>query len=153
TSLTQTRDGYLWVAMPNHFARFDGVQFEAFTFTNIVPAYKGNAVRIDALLEDSKGALWLATVRGPVVCLKAGGAKFFTNNLPGYLVQTMVEDSEGAIWITYHGNAVCRIKDGSVKRFTEQDGLPPRFDCALAKDSEGRIWFAKDGQIGVFRNG
>jgi signal transduction histidine kinase/ligand-binding sensor domain-containing protein len=153
TSLLQTRDGYLWVATAGHFARFDGVSFEELTFKNILTNYTGYSERGGGLLEDSKGGLWLTLVHGPVVRLSSAGAQTFTNNLPDYVVLGMVEDGEGAVWITYHGNVVCRIKDGSVVRFGEADGLPARYDCALARDNQGRIWFAKDGQLGIFRNG
>ena len=153
TGLAQTRDGYLWVATSGHFARFDGVRFEEFTSRSVLPTYPGYTARVSTMLEDSKGGLWLAMVHGPVVCLNSGHAQIFTNNLPGYTAQNMVEDGEGAIWITYHGSVVCRIKDGKVTRFAEQDGLPARLDCALTTDNKGRVWFAKDGQIGMFQNG
>src|SRR5262249_42859195 len=112
TGLTQTRDGYLWVATSGHFARFDGVHFEEFTSRSGLPGYHGYTGRISTLTEDSKGRLWLAMVHGPIVCLSSGVATIFTNNLPDYIAQNMVEDGEGAIWITYHGYVVCRIKDG-----------------------------------------
>jgi ligand-binding sensor domain-containing protein/signal transduction histidine kinase len=153
TSLAQTSDGYLWVATFGHFARFDGTHFDEFTSKSVVPNYAGYTARISALFQDSRGGLWLAMVHGPVIRLDSGRAEIFTNNLPNYIAQNILEDGEGAIWITYHGNAVCRIKDNLVTRFTEQDGLPARFDCALARDNRGRIWFAKDGQFGRFQNG
>jgi len=153
SSLAQTRDGYLWIATSGHFARFDGARFEEFTSKSVLPAYPGYTARISTLLQDSKDGLWLAMVHGPVVCLHPGNAQIFTNGLPDYIAQNMVEAGDGAIWITYHGNAVCRIKDGQVTRFSEQDGLPPRFDCALTVDNKGRVWFAKDGQVGMFQNG
>ena len=152
TSLAQTPDGYLWVGTFGHFARFDGVHFEQFTPRNVLPAYDGPVGRISALLQDSRGNLWLAMVHGPVVCLNSGHAQVFTNNLPDYIVQTILEDSTGAIWITYHGNVVCRIKEGKVTRFTEQDGLPAKYDCALATDNHNHIWFAKDGHLGRYEN-
>lgn len=151
TSLAQTLDGYLWVATSGHFARFDGVHFEEFTPRNALPT--GQIGRVNALLEDSKGGLWMAMAHGPIIRLYSGVAQIYTNNLPDYIAQTMVEDGEGGIWITYHGNVVCRIKDGQVTRFTSQDGLPERFDCALTVDNQGRVWFAKDGQVGRFENG
>jgi len=153
TSLLQTRDGYLWVATAGHFVRFDGERFEELNFKNLLPNYIGYSERGGMMLEDSKGGLWLTLVHGPVACLNSGGIQAYTNNLPDYVVLGMVEDSEGGIWITYHGNIVCRIKDGKVTRFGEADGLPARYDCALTRDKQGRVWFAKDGQFGVFRNG
>ncbi len=153
TGLAQGADGYLWVATSGHFARFDGVHFEEFTSHSILPNYVGYTARVSTFLEDTRGGLWLAMVHGPVVRLAAGTAEVITNQLPDYVAQGMVEDGGGGIWLTYHGNAVCRIKDGEVTRFTESDGLPARFDCTLARDNQGQIWFAKDGQVGVYRAG
>jgi ligand-binding sensor domain-containing protein/signal transduction histidine kinase len=150
SSLAQTDDGYLWVATTGHFAKFDGLHFEEFSPHNALPTFNGPLGRVSTLLKGSGGRLWLAIVHGPIVCLRSGSAQIFTNNLPDYIVQTMVEDKDGAIWITYHGNVVCRIKDGRVTRFTSRDGLPERSDCALTVDQLGRIWFAKDGQVGRF---
>ena len=153
SGVAQAADGYLWVATSGHFARFDGLHFEEFTSRSVLPNYPGYTARVSMLLRDSKGGLWLAMVHGPVVRLGAGPAEVFTNKLPDYVAQTMIEDGDGAIWITYHGNAVCRIADGQVTRFNTNDGLPARFDCALARDNQGRVWFAKDGQVGLFRDG
>ena len=150
TSLAQTDDGYLWVATTGHFARFDGVHFEEFTPRNALPAFSGPLGRVSTFLKDSRGGLWLAMAHGPIVRLKSGTAQIFTNNLPDYIVQSIVEDKDGGIWITYHGNVVCRIADGLVTRFNSQDGLPDRYDCALTADHLGRIWFAKDGQVGRY---
>ena len=153
TGIAQTPDGYLWVATSGHPARFDGIHFEEFTSKSLLPTYSGYTSRISALLQDREGGLWMAMVHGPVVRLGAGTAEVFTNNLPDYIAMNMVEDGEGAIWITYHGEVVCRIHHGQVTRFTEADGLPAKFDCALACDNAGRIWFAKNGQFGIYRNG
>ncbi len=152
TGLAQTDDGYLWVATSGHFARFDGAKFEEFTAKNVLAAAGGYAARVSSLLSDSKGGLWLSMFHGPLVYLNRGRASIFTNDLPDFTAQNMVEAGDGAVWITYHGNAVCRVKDGHVTRFTEADGLPARFDGALAVDRSGRVWFAKDGQLGIFKN-
>ena len=151
--LAQTTDGYLWVATYGHFARFDGVRFEEFSPKSVVPDYGGRVGRVNMLLQDHRGGLWLAMLHGPIVYLNSGTAKIYTNDLPDLSAQTMIEDGEGAIWIAYHGNTVCRIKDGQVSRFTAQDGLPARLDCSLAVDSRGRVWFAKDHEAGCFHDG
>lgn len=152
TSVAQSSDGYLWVATFGHPARFDGVHFEEFTSKSLLPLYAGYTARVSALLEDRHGGLWLAMVHGPVVRLDAGHAEIFTNNLPDYLALNMAEAGDGSIWVVYHGGIVCRIAHGIVTRFSEQDGLPAKYDCALACDNQGRIWFAKNGQVGVFLN-
>lgn len=55
-AVTQTRDGYLWVATGEGVARFDGVRFTVFDNNN-TPAIKNNHVL--SLLEDRQGNLWV----------------------------------------------------------------------------------------------
>ncbi len=62
-SITQTGDGYLWLATEGGLARFNGYQFTVFDSRN-TPAFKSDNVR--ALFEDQKGWLWIGTAAGVV---------------------------------------------------------------------------------------
>src|ERR1035438_6054929 len=55
-AVTQTRDGYLWVATFNGLARFDGGRFERFNDAN-TPTLRNNLV--NSIFEDSNGRLWI----------------------------------------------------------------------------------------------
>ena len=146
TGLAQTQDGYLWVANPSRLARFDGVQFEEFPVRSLLDGYNEKIV---ALIGSHDGALWAATDRGLMACLKAGGVQLFTNNLPALYVESMVEDGEGAIWIKNHGgDIICRIKDGKVSQLPMAGGYR-----SLTEDNRGRIWFVESGKAGIFRDG
>jgi signal transduction histidine kinase/ligand-binding sensor domain-containing protein len=151
--LAQTSDGYLWIGTASGLARFEGLRFENFAPTNFVaPPNRGTMV----MLRSRDGGLRLAMDRGAVVYLEAGSSRAFTagTDLPNLIPNGLAEDAEGGLWIAYRGGAVCRIKDGKVTAFTERDGLPPGTDiCALASDTESRIWFAKAGQFGIFHDG
>ena len=151
--LAQTSDGYLWIGMASGLARFEGIRFENFSPTNFVaPPNRGTM----AMLRSRDGGLRLAMERGAIVYLDAGSTRVFTAgaDLPNMIPNGLAEDAEGGLWIAYRGGAVCRLKDGKVTAFTARDGLPPGTEiCALAGDNEGRIWFAKAGQLGIFRDG
>ena len=56
TTITQTRDGYLWVGTARGLARFDGVRFRLFTTGN-TPVLVSDHIRF--LAEDNDGALWI----------------------------------------------------------------------------------------------
>jgi len=151
TSLAQTPDGYLWVANPSHLARFDGVQFENFPSHAVAP---GHDERIAGLLQSRHGDLWLAMDHGPVVCLSGRTSRVYTNNVPDSWVQGLAEDGEGSVWVAFHGGSACRIRNDQVTYFaTNNSTLPVGAVCSLASDSHGRLWFAKYGQVGVFRDG
>jgi len=149
--LAQTADGYLWLGTPSGLVRFDGVKFEDFSPTNfIAPPNRGTIV----MLHGRDDALWLALDRGAVVRLQAGTVRAFTEGLPNLIPNGLAQDAQGDLWVAYRGGQVYRIKDGKVSACTSKEGLPGGTDiCALASDSNGHVWFAKAGQIGIVRNG
>jgi len=149
--VAQTADGYLWIGTPTGLARFDGLRFEALSLTNIIaPPNRG----VILMRRGAQGVLWLAMDRGGVVCLNGKASRAFTEPLPNLIPYDLAEDSEGAGWISYRNGAVYRIKDQQVTAFTAREGLPAGENfCGLTADHEGRVWFAKAGQVGVFRLG
>lgn len=146
TSLAQTPDGYLWVANPGRLARFDGIQFEEIPTANLVGA---SNQRITTLACGHDGALWLATDHGVVACVKSGVVRLYTNNLPALFVESMVEDSDGALWVKNRGgDTICRIQNSEVTQLPMAGSYR-----SVAVDSRGRIWFVKNGEVGLYRNG
>lgn len=146
TSLAQTKDGYLWVANPTRLARFDGVQFEEFPTRNLTDGYNQ---RIVAVAGGRDGSLWLATDRGVAACLKGGVARTFTNHLPELFVESLTEDGEGGLWVkTRGGNTISRIQNGQVTELPMAGSYR-----SVAADCRGRIWYVRNGEVGVFRNG
>ncbi|HUR59236.1 MAG TPA: two-component regulator propeller domain-containing protein [Opitutaceae bacterium] len=155
TGLAQTADGYLWVATYSAPARFDGVGFEEFLPKDLGV---GANQKISALSPARGGGLWLGTLHGGIVRLDAQGAALTGDGLPYKPVEEIVEDSNGALWITHQGGSVARFQEGRLTTFGRDQGLPHadtpnRYVCSLALDGRGQLWFSKDGQIGVFRDG
>jgi ligand-binding sensor domain-containing protein/signal transduction histidine kinase len=154
TSLAQTADGYLWVANPSKLARFDGVQFETFS-PHAFGVNSSQGVRV--LLCSRAGGLWLAMDHGAIVHANSGSARVLAEGLPALTPQTVVEDEDGSLWIAYNDGVVYRVKGNQARKFAEPEGLPEGPACSLARDKQGRIWFAKsggaDGQVGIFQEG
>lgn len=148
TGIAQTPDGYLWIATPTLLSRFDGDRFEIVSRDTYAP---GTSQRTSKLLRSRDGGLWLAMDHGPIIYAKSGTTKFFTNNLPDEIVQSLVETGD-ALWITYRGGIICRLKNDVVRRFTTADGLPEWNSISLAEDNHGQLWFAKGGKFGAFQN-
>lgn len=108
TSLTQTRDGYLWVGTFGGLARFDGIHFAIFDLAN-TPGLTTN--RILALHEDREGALWIGGDRGLV---RKRGSSFEPVELPvpNPRVLCMSEDRRGRLLVgTEQG--LWRLEGGS----------------------------------------
>jgi signal transduction histidine kinase/ligand-binding sensor domain-containing protein len=151
TGVAQTADGYLWVATTGGLARFDGVRLRSFSPSQLSSTLD-RVVR--AMILDDRGQLWMAMDHGPVACVASRNTRVFTgSDLPDLLPTGMVEDGEEAIWIAYRQGDLARIKDGVVARFGISQGLPNGGPVWLATDAAGRLWFSRDGNLGVFSQG
>ena len=143
TSITQTADGYIWIATLSGLFRFDGVKFSLWTPPNnqslpsSVPNY---------LLGARDGSLWIGTTAG-LSHLKAGQLTNYltTKQSPG--ISAILEDHEGKIWVTrYRVNdgmgTLCWPTDSALECYGKKDGNPAPYALGIAQDSAGRIWFA-----------
>ena len=151
--LAQTPDGFLWLGTPNGLARFDGASFEDFPSTNFIGLPNRGIL---TMISSRDGGLWLGMDRAAIVGLKGGRSEVISppRELAPLTINSLIEDGQHAIWVAYRGGAVCRIQNGRFQQFTEEEGLPGSVEiCALAADAQGRLWFAKAGQLGVFRDG
>jgi ligand-binding sensor domain-containing protein len=139
--ITQTNDGYIWIASTTGLLRFDGV-----TMTPVLPqkSFPTDA-GINWLLGSRDGSLWMATYHG-LYRLKDGEA--FSLPIKRGGVERIIEDHAGAIWITRsHVGGVegtlCRTAGNDLKCYAKDksDGNPVHFATALVEDSTGNIWF------------
>src|SRR6266481_5205015 len=109
-AITQTSDGFIWIATEEGLARFDGFSFTVFDKEN-TPQFKSNDVR--ALSEDRHGVLWIGTMDG-LVQLQKG--KFINFNLPrgspGNKIESIYEDRQGNLWVGTSAG-LSRIKAGA----------------------------------------
>ena len=150
TGVAQTRDGYLWIATQSGLARFDGVRIQ-----NIpIPLGRPRPI-IRALLLDLNQRLWLAEEAGLVVCFSSGETRMLTatNGLAKSQPLKIVQAGDQSVWIAYADGSACRILGDRVTRFADGKGPPGRGTCSLTSDAQGQLWFAKGGQVGVFREG
>src|SRR6267143_4725248 len=109
-SITQARDGYVWLATEEGLARFDGINFAVFDKQN-TPQLKSNDVRV--LLADRQGALWIGTADG-LIQLRDGKFTAFStqNGLPSNVVDTLFQDHNNKVWVATSGGMVV-FRDGA----------------------------------------
>ncbi len=151
TAITQTRDGYLWLATHNGLVRFDGVRFTIFDKSNTSAL---RTSRISAFSEDAAGALWIGTTEGGVLRYQNGVFTAFTrdhglphNNVMLMGVQTGVD---GSIFIMTEAGAV-RWRDGLFSIYEESRSAN---DLSILLGRSGTEWLIdktgirarKDGQ-------
>ena len=149
-SITQTRDGFIWIATEEGLARFDGLGFTVFDKQNTVELRSND---IHALLEDAQGRLWIGTAGG-LVQLQEGKFRPFSDpgRLPSNNVQSVYEDRTGNLWIATSAG-LSRLKDGSVTTFTSQQGLRSDSVQAVFEDQQGVLWVGTTRGLSKFSNG
>lgn len=97
------------------------------------------------LLQDRKGAYWLATWKG---IIKYDG-KVFTNytlkeGLIHFHVAECYEDRKGNLWFGTVRGGLYRYDGKTFRLFTTKDGLAGNTVSCFAEDKKGNIWFGTD---------
>ncbi len=151
--LAQTADNYLWVLTRGGLARFDGVRFQTFEAAGTAGFTTST---MWAMYLDRENRLWVGKEQGALVCIAETNVIGLTstNGLPvGEAPRSMAEDNEGGLWISYSRGMVVRLVNFKVQDMTRGSGLPSGGSCLFATDHDGRLWFAKNGQVGVLHGG
>jgi signal transduction histidine kinase/ligand-binding sensor domain-containing protein len=144
-ALAQTKDGYIWVGSDAGVSRFDGASFVSF---GLLEGFQ--AGRVQTLLGDSQGALWIGSVGRGLVRLQNGRFTAFTtqNGLPSDSVNALVEDRQGRLWVgTEAGLAVWQKEH--LEPFTAGAELAGKPITSLCCDRKGAIWIGTRG-AGLF---
>jgi ligand-binding sensor domain-containing protein/signal transduction histidine kinase len=149
-AITQTKNGYIWIATEGGLARFDGVSFKVFDKQN-TPEFNSNYIR--TLLEDREGVLWIGTAEG-LVRMQAGKFTAFTtrDGLPNDSIQSIYEDREGSLWVATAAG-LGRLKGDSVTTFTTKERLIGGSIQALFEDSAGALWIGTPYGLSRFKDG
>ena len=153
--MAQSPDGFLWVATQSGVVRFDGVQFRQARLAGFPKLLLGTT---RLLMSDRQGRIWLAKEGGVIARIDGTQVRIWTidKGLPKSEIQSSIAiDGDGSVWIAgIIGDLIHIDKSGNVAASTVKDGLPPGNDpCYLASGRDGKLWFAKGGDVGVYRNG
>ena len=148
-SITQTRDGYLWLATYNGVGRFDGVRFTVFNRNN-TPALGTN--RICGLGEDAEGALWMSTIEGGVVRYQHGVFTRFTREqgLPHNNVMMGLRISHTGVPLFFTDAGAVWRRDGGFQPY-EISGTPK--DMQIHFGASGTQWLADKDGVTALRDG
>jgi diguanylate cyclase (GGDEF)-like protein len=144
SAMTQTPDGYLWLATDAGLVRFDGVSFHVF-----------NSRNTPGMTRDSVTTL-LSTPAGLVVGTNGGGygllldgryQRYDTQNLEWSQTDALLEDRQGTIWAGGNGHFRLSVVEGKgCRQLLSDDGSGPGFALGMpvgfAEDKPGNLWIA-----------
>ena len=144
SGITQTPDGYLWLATFHGLTRFDGERF-----TNVSESSGLNPIDASAVLTARDGTLWAAIGEGGLARLREGQFRVVIHSPSSRWrhIISLAEDAEGGIWTSLpQGRDVLRWKAGKIDRFHCEDGPDPISLCS----ANGVIWFTSKRHCGFF---
>lgn len=102
--------------------------------------------RIQTLLADRKGALWIGTNGGLV---RWSGGKLdrlpVTDPLASASVLSLMEDREGNLWVGTETGGLHILRDQRFKSLTARDGLSSDNTTAVVEDRSGALWVGTSG--------
>ena len=149
-AVTQTQDGYLWIATEQGLVRFDGLNFKVFNSSN-TPALGSSS--ISALLVDHTGDLWIGTHGGGLARLHHQVFAGFTSKsgLSHDVINALLEDPEGDLWIAT-GQGLDRLHNGKFTSLRIRDGLPNDEIFALARSVDGSLWIGTRDGLARYRD-
>ena len=148
-SLTQTRDGYLWLGTYTGLVRFDGVRFTAIAG----PKRVLDSVWVRSVVEDAQVGLWIGTNDAGLIRLQNGAVTQYsvTSGLPSNLVFCVIPTPSGEVWACT-GNGMARISNGKINTFgvRSRSGLTNRI-CGVP--CSGRKGLGGERNLGSQRLG
>src|SRR5437867_5710482 len=144
-TITQTRDGYLWLGTLYGLVRFDGIRFTVFDESN-TPGL--NSGRIVLLFEDSQSNFWIGTEAAGVFLVKDGRVKSLDigrGSREGRLMAAC-EDLSGAVWLYTADGQLCRYRGGRVDIWNVGAELYSGCRVVIAEKS-GPVWVGMDWHL------
>jgi signal transduction histidine kinase/ligand-binding sensor domain-containing protein len=102
--------------------------------------------RIQALLADRQGALWIGMNRG-LARLSAGKLQVFpaTDSLGNESVLSLLEDREGNLWIGSESGGLHILREQRFKTIGVREGLNSDATTAIVEDPTGTLWIGTQG--------
>lgn len=152
TALTQTSDGYLWVATPGALTRFDGERFVTFWSESTPELQSGELARLHG---DRRGNLWIGTRDGALVSYRAGVfVVHAAERAWGGRITVFDEDRYGRFWVaTSQGRIVC-WENEQPRMVAKGPELREQAVIKLEAEAKGDVWaLTAAGQLYRIRGG
>ena len=151
TDIYQTSAGYIEIGTYEGLVKFDGVEF---TTISRATNKEYGFVSVRAILEDSRGNIWLGSNDEGLQKISEDGSRLYTmeNGLPNNSVRALCEDAKGNVWVGTASGVVYLTPDG--KLINPQFGAGTTANGVIVSnlycDSAGRVWLTTSNENGLF---
>ena len=138
-AITQTADGYLWIAAENGLVRFDGLSFRLF---NRATSNEDPIGPVLGVVADRYGNLWLRTERPRLLRYREGA---FQDTLPDReqmetAITAMCLGNHGEALFSGHVSDVVRYSNGKFLRLVSKAETFRALVISMAETPDGRVW-------------
>jgi PAS domain S-box-containing protein len=137
--ISQTKDGYLWVAGLSGALRFDGVRFTPWSAPIAsMPLLHPLSIRAGEFWITSRDGL--DHVKDDVVISH--------HDLPG--IDAIYEDSDESVWALFYLNPdrlLCQVTDTKIRCFGRADGITIHEPSSFIPDGKGGFWIGGDTSL------
>jgi signal transduction histidine kinase/streptogramin lyase len=137
--ITQSEDGYLWIASERGLVRFDGLTFRLHQPN---PQTPGTGATVLGVASDPDGSVW-TRLRGPAVFRYRRGKLEDVppiDGAPASVVTAMLRTRDGSVLMSSLGQGVMRYRKGKFDTVAAAALMPLSFAISLAETSDGLIW-------------
>jgi len=106
--------------------------------------------RVDAVLRDRLGAIWMNFSSGQLVRRSNGGDERL--QVPGTVGQALLEDREGLVWVG-STDGLYRVAEVAAVGFTQEDGLGSDYVRSVLQSDDGALWIGHAGGLNRWYQG
>ncbi|MET0232934.1 MAG: two-component regulator propeller domain-containing protein [Rhodanobacteraceae bacterium] len=142
--ITQSNDGYLWIATDRGLTRFDGVRFVS---SNEMTGFPGTEFRLSAVLGTRDGDLWVGMGSRAAHIRHGVSAKQY---LVPHLPTQILEDVDGSVWMVETrgaaGEPICHFTDQNTQCYGPPT-LPMKYGATFIGNSEEGFWIGSSSGL------
>lgn len=112
--------------------------------------------KVNAIIQDDRGHLWVATSGGGVCKFDGVNFKQYSekDGISGDIVTDLSEDKDGNIWITSTWGGISKYNGRNFFNFTKKDGLiEQNNNNVVFTDSKNKVWIGSNSGIAIYENG
>lgn len=153
-SITQTPDGYLWLATSKGLARFDGITFNLIPYVEESGSHPPEETTPYTLLADNAGLLWIGGSPAGLTAYnyKTGKFKTYTgaDGLTKDRIRRITKDMKGNLWLGFWASYANRFSNGTFTPFNRKHGLLGKKINAIVEDRNGNLLFGSR-EKGVYK--